>query len=93
MNLTATASTVSGLLSMATELLTWLITSMTSLITFITDNPIILMMMLITLVGLVVGYLFRIWHSVQVRLAVVIIGVALWAPHVHAGRKELIYID
>lgn len=62
--LTATASTVSGLLSMATELLTWLITSMTSLISFITDNPIILMMMLITLVGLVVGYLFRIWHSV-----------------------------
>lgn len=61
---TASASTVSGLLSLATELLTWLITSMTSLIGFITDNPIILMMMLITLVGLVAGYLFRIWHSV-----------------------------
>lgn len=60
----ASASTVSGLLSLATELLTWLITSMTSLIGFITDNPIILMMMLITLVGLVAGYLFRIWHSV-----------------------------
>lgn len=66
MGITATgsASTVSGLLSLATELLTWLITSMTSLIGFITDNPIILMMMLITLVGLVAGYLFRIWHSV-----------------------------
>lgn len=61
---TASASTVSGLLSLATELLSWLITSMTSLIGFITDNPIILMMMLITLVGLVAGYLFRIWHSV-----------------------------
>lgn len=60
----AEASTVKGLLSLATELLTWLITSMTALISFITDNPIILMMMLITLVGLVVGYLFRIWHSV-----------------------------
>lgn len=60
----AEASTVKGLLSLATELLTWLITSMTALIKFITDNPIILMMMLITLVGLVVGYLFRIWHSV-----------------------------
>lgn len=58
------ASTVSGLLSLATELLTWLITSMGSLITFITGQPIILMMMIITLVGLVVGYLFRIWHSV-----------------------------
>lgn len=61
---TASATTVSGLLSLATELLSWLITSMTSLIGFITDNPIILMMMLITLVGLVAGYLFRIWHSV-----------------------------
>lgn len=61
---TASASTVSGLLSLATELLTWLITSMSSLIGFITENPIILMMMLITLVGLVAGYLFRIWHSV-----------------------------
>ena len=66
MNLLATgdASTVSGLLEIATELLTWLITSMTSLITFITSHPIILMMMIISLVGLVVGYLFRIWHSV-----------------------------
>lgn len=61
---TADASTVSGILSLATELLTWLISSMGSLITFITGNPIILMMMLITLVGLVCGYLFRIWHSV-----------------------------
>lgn len=58
------ASTVSGLLSLATDLLTWLISSMGDLITFITGQPIILMMMIITLVGLVVGYLFRIWHSV-----------------------------
>lgn len=64
MGITATASTVGGLLELATELLTWLITSMGSLITFITGQPIILMMMIITLVGLVVGYLFRIWHSV-----------------------------
>lgn len=63
-SLLATASTVSGLLDLATDLLTWLITSMGSLITFITGQPIILMMMIITLVGLVVGYLFRIWHSV-----------------------------
>ena len=58
------ASTVSGLLSLATDLLTWLISSMGDLVTFITGQPIILMMMIITLVGLVVGYLFRIWHSV-----------------------------
>lgn len=64
MGVTASASTVSGLLDLGTDLLTWLITSMGSLITFITGQPIILMMMIITLVGLVVGYLFRIWHSV-----------------------------
>lgn len=58
------ASTVSGLLDIATSLLTWLITSMTAVITFMTGHPIILLMMVITLVGLVVGYLFRIWHSV-----------------------------
>ena len=57
-------STMTGLLDLATELLTWLITSMGSLITFITGQPIILVMMVITLVGLVAGYLFRIWHSV-----------------------------
>lgn len=57
-------STVSGLLEIASELLTWLISSMGSLVTFITGNPIILLMMVITLVGLVAGYLFRIWHSV-----------------------------
>lgn len=58
------ASTVSGLLDIATSLLTWLITSMTAVITFMTGHPIILLMLVITLVGLVVGYLFRIWHSV-----------------------------
>ena len=63
-SLLASASTVSGLLDLSTDLLTWLITSMGSLITFITGQPIILMMMIIALVGLVVGYLFRIWHSV-----------------------------
>lgn len=57
-------STVTGILSMATELLTWLITSMTSIITFITANPIIFLMCVIMLVGLAVGMLFRIWHSV-----------------------------
>lgn len=61
---TADAGSVSGLLDIASDLLAWLITSMTSLISFITSNPIILLMMVITLVGLVAGYLFRIWHSV-----------------------------
>ena len=63
-SLLASASSIGGILELGTELLTWLITSMGSLITFITGQPIILTMMVITLVGLVCGYLFRIWHSV-----------------------------
>lgn len=57
-------STVTGILSMATELLEWLITSMGSIITFISGNPIIFLMCVVMLVGLAVGMLFRIWHSV-----------------------------
>ena len=64
MLLTSNASSIGGLLSMATEVVTWLITTMTSYISFITDNPIILIMALIMLCGLGVGMLFRIWHSV-----------------------------
>lgn len=58
------ASTISGLLDLATQLLTWTITSMTSIVNFITSNPIILIMAIIMFVGFAVGMLFRIWHSV-----------------------------
>lgn len=54
---------LTALLKAATELLTWFITSMGSLITFILNQPAILMMFLILLVGSVVAMLFRIWHS------------------------------
>ena len=60
---TADASTVSGLLDLAGQLFTWLITQMTSLVEFITSNPIILIGMIIGLAGLVVGMFMRIWHS------------------------------
>ena len=91
-NLLASASTVSGLLDLATDLLTWLITSMGSLITFITGQPIILMMMIITLVGLVVGYLFRIWHSVQGESRG-ICGDVLWTPQFARQKEGVILID
>lgn len=51
------------LLASATQLLTWFITSMGSLLTFVLGQPAILMMFLILLVGSVVAMLFRIWHS------------------------------
>lgn len=57
------ASTVGGLLDLAGQLFTWLITQMTALVSFITDNPIILIGMIIGLAGLVVGMFMRIWHS------------------------------
>lgn len=58
------ASTLSGILSMATELMTWVITQMGSLLTFITSNPVILVYFIIAIVGFAVGMLMRIWRSV-----------------------------
>lgn len=58
-----TPGSLKALLDAATSLFTWFITSMGSLITFILNQPAILMMFLILLVGSVVGMLFRVWHS------------------------------
>lgn len=57
------AGSLSGLLSNATTMLTWFLTSMKSLLDFIIANPICLMMFLILLCGSVVGMLMRVWHS------------------------------
>jgi len=57
------SSSLSGILSSATEMLTWFITSMGSMLTFIFANPVLLCMFLIVLCGSVVGLLMRIWHS------------------------------
>lgn len=62
--LTGDASTLSGLLGSATEMFTWFITQMGSLVTFITSNPIILVMFIILLCGAVIGMFMRVWRSV-----------------------------
>ena len=54
-------SVMSTILSEATEVLTWFITSMGSLITFIQANPVILVLFMVALVGSAVGMLMRIW--------------------------------
>lgn len=54
---------MSSILALATELMTWVITQMGAVLTFITSNPVILMMFIIMLVGFVVGMLMRIWGS------------------------------
>ena len=61
--LASSASTIGGILELAGELVTWLITQMTALISFITGQPIILIGCIISIAGLAVGMLMRIWHS------------------------------
>lgn len=60
---TGTADSLSGLLEAATSMLTWFITSMGSLVTFIVGHPIVLAGFLILLSGAVVGMFMRIWKS------------------------------
>lgn len=64
MLLTEGGQSLQDVLAMATELLTWVITSMGSILTFITQNPVILIFLIITIVGFAVGFLMRIWHGV-----------------------------
>lgn len=56
---------LTAVLSMATELLTWLITSMGSLLSFMFAHPMLLVFLGITLCGLVIGYFARIWYTVR----------------------------
>lgn len=57
-------STIAQVLQGAGEIVTWVITQMGAYLTFITDNPIILVLFLITLAGFAYGMLNRIWKSV-----------------------------
>lgn len=57
------AGSLANILSAATQLLTWFISSMGTILSFIVDNPVILMLFLILMVGSAVAMLFRIWHS------------------------------
>lgn len=61
---TADASSLSGILEMATELLTWAITSMGSIVEFVSQHPLMTIFLIFTIVGFAAGFLFRIWHSV-----------------------------
>lgn len=54
---------LTSLLSMATELFTWFISSMTSLVSFIFAHPLVLFGFLIFICGSVVAMFMRIFHS------------------------------
>lgn len=58
-----TGFTLADVLSGATAMVNWFVASMKSFLTFITSNPIILVMFMILLAGSAVGMLLRIWHS------------------------------
>lgn len=60
---TTLASTLADLLSSATKVVTWMITSMGSYLSFITGNPVVLILFLMLIAGSAIGFLFRIWHS------------------------------
>lgn len=60
----ASGGDLADLLANATSMFTWFITQMTTLAGFIVDNPIILTIFLVFLVGAVVGMFMRVWRSV-----------------------------
>lgn len=57
---------LSSILTAATQLVTWIITTIGSFLTFIVDNPVILVLFLMMIVSFAVGMLFRIWRSTGV---------------------------
>lgn len=61
--LTTGGDTFADILSNATSVFTWFITSMGSLVTFILAHPLVLMMFMILLSGSVIGMFMRLWKS------------------------------
>ena len=60
---TADPGSFTSLLSDATSVFTWFITSMGALVTFILGHPLVLMMFMILLSGAVIGMFMRLWKS------------------------------
>lgn len=63
--LTSTAGneTLEGLLENATKVVTWIITTMGSYVTFIIGHPIVMVGFIITLAGVGIGFFLRIFRS------------------------------
>lgn len=55
-----------AILSAATQLVTWIVTTLAAFLNFIIQNPVILVLFLMMLVSFAVGILFRIWRSTGV---------------------------
>lgn len=63
---TPTEGSLDAIFSAATSLVTWIVTTLGSFLTFIVQNPVILVLFLMMLVSFAVGILFRIWRSTGV---------------------------
>lgn len=57
-------NTLDSIFEAASSMLTWVLNSITSILTVIAANPLILVLFFITLISFAVGLLFRIWRSV-----------------------------
>lgn len=62
----ASNGNLSAILQAATDLVGWIVKTLGSFLTFIVDNPVILVLFLMMLVSFAVGILFRIWRSTGV---------------------------
>lgn len=62
-----TAGSLSTLLSDSTELLTWTITGLGSIVTLVTTHDILLIMVIIYFVSFVYGLFFRTLSSISLR--------------------------
>lgn len=63
---TPSTGDLSSILQAATQLVTWIISTIGSFLSFIVDNPVILVLFLMMIVSFAVGILFRIWRSTGV---------------------------
>lgn len=61
-----TSGDLSAILSSATQLVTWLITTIGSFLEFIVSHPAVMVLFLMMLASFAVGILFRIWRSTGV---------------------------
>lgn len=59
-----TGGSMANILQTATQVLQWFITSMGSVLSFVIDNPVVLVLFMIFMVGAAVGMLMRLWKSV-----------------------------
>ena len=62
----ASAGDFSSVLESGTTVLTWIISSLTSIVNWIASTPVVMIMFIFMIISFAVGMLFRIWRSTGV---------------------------